>query len=125
MNRGVRRRAKGLEHEQDFVLLNQLAHHFNGLGRAVTVVNRDHVDLAAIDAALLVDHFEVGRFDSTDGAVGRRGARIRHRVTNLDFCIGSTGVVFFLRKRARRQGTYDQGARNTQQQSLHVCLLNG
>jgi len=52
----VRRRTERLEHEQHVVLLDQLPHHFHRLGRAVGVVVRNEVDLAALIAALVVDH---------------------------------------------------------------------
>ena len=60
-NRQIRRRAERLEHHQHLVFFDQLAHGLDGLWRAITVVAADEVDLAAVDAALVVDHREVGR----------------------------------------------------------------
>src|SRR6185437_4275037 len=62
LDRGVGRGAEGLEHERDLVLLDELADHLDGLGRAVAVVVADEVDLAAVDPALVVDLLEVGRW---------------------------------------------------------------
>jgi hypothetical protein len=51
LDRGVRRRAQRVEHQQHFFLLDQLARLLDRLGRVVAVVQRDEVDLAAVDAA--------------------------------------------------------------------------
>jgi hypothetical protein len=42
------------------LLLDELAHHFHGLRWAIAVVAADEVDLSAVDAALLIDHSEIG-----------------------------------------------------------------
>jgi hypothetical protein len=50
-DRSVRRRAKAVENEGDLLLLDQAADLFDGLGRAVAVVEADEVDLATVNAA--------------------------------------------------------------------------
>jgi len=71
VDRAVRRRAEGLEERGDLVLLDQLAHHLDGLGRRVAVVVSDVVDLPPVDPAFVVDLLEVGADDLPDRAVGR------------------------------------------------------
>src|SRR6266404_5337078 len=48
----------------------------------------------------IVDLLEVSRFGLVDHAVGGSRSAVRHDVADLDFGIGSTGVVFFLSERA-------------------------
>ena len=96
LDRGVGRRAEGVEDHQHLVALDELAHLFDGLRRAVGVVIRDELDLAAVDAAVLIDHLEVGFFGLADDAIGGGGTAVGHDVTDLDFGIGRTGVVLLL-----------------------------
>jgi hypothetical protein len=60
-----------VEQQQHLVLLDELARLLDRLRRAVAVVVADEVDLAAVDAALLVDHLEVRGDRLADRAVGR------------------------------------------------------
>jgi len=55
-------RAERVENEQHLVALHQLAGLLNRLRRAVTVVIADEIDLAAVDAADVIDLLEVGGF---------------------------------------------------------------
>src|ERR1700682_2702573 len=96
LNGRVRRRSKGTEHEQNLVAFDQLARLLNGLRRAVAVVIADKVDLAAVHAALFVDHLEVGFFDLADHAVGGSRTAIGHDIAELDLGIGRAGVVLLL-----------------------------
>ena len=92
----VGRRAQRIEHQQHLVALDQLAGVLNRFGRAVGVVVGDEVHLAPVDAALLVDHLEVGRFGLADDAVGGGGTTIRHDVADLDLRVARARVVFLL-----------------------------
>jgi hypothetical protein len=76
--------------------LDQLADLLHGLRRRIAVVIGDEVDLAAVDAALVVDHLEIGFFGLADDAIGRRRTAVRHDVADLDLGIGRAGVVFLL-----------------------------
>ena len=76
-DRGVGRRAKRIEQQQHLVLLDQLTRHFDGLRRAVAVIAADEIDLAAVDAALIIDHGEIGSVRFADGAVGSKLGRYR------------------------------------------------
>ena len=81
---GVGRGAERLEDEGDLVLLDELAHHLDRLGRAIGVVVADEVDLAAVDAALVVDLLEVRGDGLADRPVGRGVAAVRVGVADLD-----------------------------------------
>ena len=96
LDRRIGGRAERVEHRQHFIALDQLAHLLHRLRGRVGVVVADEVDLAAVDAALFVDHPEVGFLGLADGAVSRRRARIGHDVADLDLGIGRAGVVFLL-----------------------------
>ncbi len=82
--------SEGLEQERDLVLLDQLADHLHRLGRAVAVVVADEVDLAAVDAALVVDLLEVGGEGLADGPVGGGVAAVRVGIADLDLGGGDT-----------------------------------
>ena len=96
LDRGVGRRAERVEHHQHLVALDQLAHLFDGLRRTVGVVVGDELDLAPVDAAVFVDHLEIGFFGLADDAIGGGGAAVGHDVTDLDLGIGRTGVILLL-----------------------------
>ena len=86
--------------KQNFVALDELARLLDRLGRAVAVVIADEVDLAAVDAAGVVDHLEIGGLGLADHAVSGSGTAIGHDVADLDFGIGRAGIIFLLRERA-------------------------
>ncbi|KAG5719640.1 hypothetical protein E4T56_gene17499, partial [Termitomyces sp. T112] len=98
LDRGIGGRAERIEHGQHLVALDQLADLFDGLRRRVAVVIADEVDLATVDAALVVDHLEIGFFGLADDAIGRRRTAVRHDVADLDLGVGCAGVVFLLGK---------------------------
>jgi hypothetical protein len=74
-------------------LLDQLAHLLDGLWRAVAVIATNEVDLATVDAAMLIDHTEVGGFCFADDSIGRCRAAIRHRVANFDLTVADAWSV--------------------------------
>ncbi len=100
----VGRRAQRVEDKQHFVFFHQLAGLLNRFGRVVAVVQADEVDLATVDAALIVDLGEVGRDGLADGAVGRRRTRVRADAADLDLFVGGAGVVLLLCHRGRADG---------------------
>src|SRR5207302_1130721 len=106
---GVGGGAERIENKQHAVLLDQLARLLHRLWRAVAVVVRDEVDLAPIDAALLVQHLEEGGLRLTNGPIGGSGTAIRHDVANLDLGVGNAGAVLLFGP--RRQGRECNGAR--------------
>jgi hypothetical protein len=60
MDRGVGRCPESREEQENLVLFDQLARHLHSLGRRVTIIVADEVDLAAVDTTGLVDHLEEG-----------------------------------------------------------------
>jgi len=74
LDRGIRRGSETLKHEQDAIVLDELARGLDGLLRVVAIVVGDEIDLAAVDAAFGVELGEIGRFGLADGGVGRCGA---------------------------------------------------
>ena len=120
LDRGVGRRAERIEQHQHLVLLDQLAHLFDGLRRAVAVVAADEVDLAAVDAALLVDHGEVGGLRLADGAVARSRAAVRHGVADLDLGVAGAGSVL-ARGQSQSAGENEAGCRQASQDGPFHC----
>jgi hypothetical protein len=96
MDRRVRSRAERLEHGQHLVALDELADLLHSLRRRVTVVIGHESDLATVDAALVVDHLEIGFFGLADHAIGGGRTATRHDIADLDLGVGRTGVVFLL-----------------------------
>ena len=103
MDRGVGRGTERIEDEQNLVAFHQLARLFDRLRRTVAVVVTDEIDLAAVDAAGIVDLLEVGGFGLADHPIGGSRTAVGHDVADLDLGVGGTGVVFLLRERAARR----------------------
>ena len=99
LDRGIGRGAERLVDQQHLVAFDELARLLDGLRRRVGVIIGNEGDLAAVDAALLVDHAEIGGFGPPDGAIGRSGPRVRHDVADLDLGVACAWVVFLLRER--------------------------
>ncbi len=97
LDRRVARGAERGEDQEHLVALDQLTRLLHGFGRAVGVVVGNEVDLAAVDAAIVVDHPEIGAHRLADDAIGRCRPAVRHDVADLDFRVGDAGIVFFLR----------------------------
>jgi len=55
-------------------LFDETAGLLDGLGRTVAVIKTDKIEHAAVHAAALVDHLEIGRLGPAKNAVGGRGA---------------------------------------------------
>ena len=96
VNGGIRRGTQSTHHQQDLFLLDQTTNHFNCLWRAVAIVQTDEVDFASVDAALFVQLFEISRLHFADRAVSRGGSAVGHGLTDFDFRVAGTGIVFFL-----------------------------
>src|SRR6185437_14374385 len=94
VDRRVRRRAEWIEQERDAILLYQPSRLLDRLGRAVCVVIRDKIQLATIDAALLVDHAEIRGLRLASGRIRRGGTAIRIGVAELDLFVGDARRLF-------------------------------
>ena len=119
-DRRIRRRAERLEDQQHLVAFHQLAGLLDRLRRAVGVVIGDEIDLAAVNAALGIDHLEKGFFGLADHAIGRRRPAIGHDIADLDFGIAGAGIVFLLR--VGRGG--DHGADGERRQGHQISHAN-
>ena len=64
-------RAERAEHQQHVVLLDKIARQLQRGPRIGIVVVRNEADLAAVDAAALVDHVEIGGLGLADRAERR------------------------------------------------------
>ena len=93
---GVTGRAQGVEDQQNFIALDQLAGLLDRLRRAVRIIIGDEVDLAAVDAAFGVNLVEVGGFGLSNRCLCGCGTRVRHDVADLDFGVRCARVVFLL-----------------------------
>ena len=110
LHHGVGRRAEQLVDRVDLIVLDQLAHHLDGLGRLEAVVVGDEGDLAAVHAAGIVHHVPVGGDRLADGTVGRQRSRVGVGVAEFDLLVGDAGIVLLLgiadgRRRQRERGT--------------------
>ena len=105
LDRIVGRRAQALEDQQHLVAFHELARLLHGLGRAEGVVVGDEIDLAAVDPALVVELLEERGLGPPDQRIGRQRTAIGHDVADLDFGIGSAGIVFLF----GRGGVYAYG----------------
>ncbi|MET4716920.1 hypothetical protein ABIF63_001026 [Bradyrhizobium japonicum] len=113
----VHRRADDLEGQQHLVALDELADLLHGLRRRIGVVILDQIDLATIDAALVVDHLEIGGLGLADRRIGRRRSRERHGLSDLDLGVAGARIIFFLGTgRGDRQR---QGQRRCRDQMQH------
>src|SRR5262249_5046086 len=65
----------------------------DGARWAVTIIEADQIDLAAVDAALLVEHLEVGGFGATQSGPCRHGSAVRHGLSDFDFGVGDARAV--------------------------------
>jgi hypothetical protein len=90
----LRRSADAVENECDAFLFDQTPRLFEGLRRAVGVVDVEEIELAAVDAALLVDHSEVSGLGPPDNAVGGGRPAERDRLAELNFRVRNAGRVF-------------------------------
>ena len=83
--RQARRGTEAPDDREDVILLDELLHVRNGLGRVVPVVHGDVLDLAAMDAVVLrVDVGEERLLGRRDRLVQRRRSGVRERAADLD-----------------------------------------
>jgi hypothetical protein len=80
----IGRGADRTEHRQHVVLFDKLAGLFDRLGGRVGVIQGQEIDLASVDAALIVEHLKVSRLGARDRAIGRRRPTVGRGVPELD-----------------------------------------
>jgi len=102
--------ADRVDQEGDFLALDQAPDLLHRLGWTVGVVEADEIDLAAVHAALFVDHREIGGCGNRTGRIGRCRTAIGRRGPDLDFGIGNAGAVMLLcERRCRGKGQRKRG----------------
>ncbi len=111
VDRRVGRCAQRVEQAEHLVLLDELARHLDRLGRRVAVIERDEVDLAAVDAAGVVDHLPEDLVSLADHAIGRRRTAVWAEMTDLDLGIARPVVVLLLSRRRTRRRKQSSGRR--------------
>ena len=87
-DRGVMSGADRGEDQRDLVAFDQPSRLLHRLRRRVAVVERDQIDLAAVDAAALVDHLEIADLALAERAERRHRPAIGHGLADLDFGCG-------------------------------------
>src|SRR6476661_2729740 len=93
LNRRIGDITQTLKDERDLILLNQAPDLLDGFRRAVTIIEADEIDPAAVDAALLVDHPEVGELCPANRPVSGNRPAIGHGLTDPDFGVSDAGSV--------------------------------
>ena len=107
--------------QQNLVLFHELVRQRYRLAGVGAGIEADELDLAPVDAAVLVDHLKVSRLGAPGCAILRERAAIRHDVADLDFRIRCARVVFGLRRR-RRGGTCEyQQRRDRKRKHSGAC----
>jgi hypothetical protein len=92
-DRGVMRGADRGEDQRDLVALHQPPRLLHGFRRRVAVVQRNQIDLAAVDAAALVDHLEIADLALAQRAERGYRAAVGHGLADLDFGCGDAAHV--------------------------------
>src|SRR5262249_15085233 len=90
----LRGRSKRTERKGDVVDFDQLARLHSGPPHQIAVVGADQVDLAAVDAALIVDHLHVALLGRTERRAPTARAGIGHRLADLDLAIGPPRRIY-------------------------------
>ncbi len=127
-HRHVGRRTDGIDEEQHFVAFDKASDLLDRLGWAIGVVEADEVDLAAVHAAVLVYHREIGRDRYRTRRIGRCRTAIGRGGPDLDFTIGGAGTVMLLCQSRRRGNCECRQSAERQMNSggqESLLLLNG
>src|SRR6185437_9520606 len=90
LSTGVGCRADRAEQEGHALELDQLARLLHCLGRQIAIVEAHQPDLAAVHAALVVDHVEEGEFALAERAVSGDRAAIGHGLADLDLLVSDS-----------------------------------
>ena len=90
---GIGGGAKWSKDQQYFIAFDQPSRLLHGFRRTVSIIIGDEVDLPTVDAAVVIDHSEVGAHRLANGTVGRCWPAVRHDVADLDLGVGHAGAV--------------------------------
>src|SRR5438874_13283633 len=95
------------EQEGYFIALDKLPGLLHRLGRAVSIVVGDEIDLAAVDAASIVDRIDIGDQSLPGIAERRRGTAKRERSPHFHF--GTRDARRFRTRRCAENYRADRG----------------
>jgi hypothetical protein len=102
---GCARFARG--DQRNFIALDQPSGLLHGFWRRVAVIERNQIDLAAVDAAALIEHPEIADLTLAERAERRTGP-LRHGLAYSEFGRGDT--AHFGAERGRRPGQHGKRA---------------
>src|SRR5690349_6169601 len=119
-DRSIGGRAERAEDRQHLLLLDELAYLLHGARRTVPVIEADELDLAAVDAATLVDHAKESDLRLAVRPISRSGPAVRHRLAELDAGVGDAGAVALLRVSG---GEAEQQTQQLQRANAHGVVL--
>jgi hypothetical protein len=81
------------EDQRDLVALHQPSRLLRGFRRRIAVIQRNQIDLAAVDAAALIDHPEIADLALAERAERRYRPAIGHGLADPDFGRGDAAHV--------------------------------
>ena len=96
MHGGLGRRTERTEQGQHFLLLHQPSRRLNAFRRAIGIIHGEELYLPPVDAALFVQHLEIGFADPAEHAIERTRATVRDGLSNLDFGVARARIIFLL-----------------------------
>src|SRR5712675_1881417 len=108
LDRGFSCRPDNVEKHIYLVRFHKFANLLDRLWRIEAVVVGNEIDFSAVDAALIVDHFEVGGFGLANSGVSRCWPAVRHYIADFDLGIAYADVVLLLRDRRAGASSNDQ-----------------
>src|SRR5947199_4205959 len=75
------------EHQQHFLLFDELAGLLDRLGRGIRIIKADKIYLSAVDATLGVDLLKIGLLCATDNAESGHRAAVWQGLADADFVL--------------------------------------
>jgi hypothetical protein len=102
--------ADGPDLGENAIVINELAGLFNRFRRAERILERDQVDLPAVDAALLVQHLEIADHDTAIARKGGRRPAIGNRLAYFDFGVRNARAIHFFSSASLEAGAAEEKA---------------
>src|ERR1700694_2683759 len=91
MHRAVGGGSQRAEHQQHFILFDELPGLLDRLGRRVRIIEADELYLSAVDAALGVDLLEISFLCPTDDAEPGHRAAVWESLADADLVLAVVG----------------------------------
>src|SRR6516225_235645 len=116
-------RTHGVEEQEDFIAFHQSAHLLQRLGRHVSIVEADQVDLAPVNAAFGINLGEIGLLRMPNLAVHGERPAVRHGLADLYLSITDAGIIIlFCGGCLRNEGKSNQECDEPEPMLPHVDL---